>query len=330
MIVVFLIFVLSHFLCDFITQTDSIMKKKKDNINRVFNEGILIHVIHHFIFGIMLLVLFTDFKMNLLFALIIICFVHYFIDLLKIKYGEKIIEYTKNNHSWKKNIFYFLLEKRTVLFLLDQSLHILTIYIVLKFFNNVFSINEIASLLFDFYQDRITLSLTTKIISIAILFILLTWGSNYLITEFFKDIKKELSLNPEIAASIEDTHQGENLSIIESQINGLNRNTMVERTWEFSDSENEKRSIKIQFQNFNEADNNSVGKYIGILERILIAIFVLIGAYQGLVLLGAFKTLTRFKQFEDKSFAEYYLIGTLFSILIGVTLGEIIKKIMMN
>ncbi|PLR85687.1 MULTISPECIES: DUF3307 domain-containing protein [Bacillus] len=330
MIIMFLIFVLAHCLSDFIIQTDSIIKKKQDNSNRVFNEGIFIHIIHHFIIGVMLLVLFGNIKINLVFALIIICFVHYFIDLLKIKYDEKMIEYTKNDESWRKNIFYFLLEKRTILFLLDQTVHILTIYMVLKFFNYVFSINEIASLVIDFYQDAITISLTTKITSVAILLILLTWGSSYLIAEFFKDIKKELNMNPEITASIEDHQQGEYLSIIESQINALNRNITVERTWEFSASENEKRSIKIQFQNFNEADNNSVGKYIGIFERILIAIFVFLGAYQGLVLLGGFKTLTRFKQFEDKSFAEYYLIGTLFSMLIGVTIGEIIKKIVMN
>jgi hypothetical protein len=40
------------------------------------------------------------------------------------------------------------------------------------------------------------------------------------------------------------------------------------------------------------------------------------------------KTLTRFKQFEDKTFAEYYLIGTLLSLIIGIVLAIAIKKIL--
>jgi vacuolar-type H+-ATPase subunit I/STV1 len=48
---------------------------------------------------------------------------------------------------------------------------------------------------------------------------------------------------------------------------------------------------------------------------------------QGLAFLAALKTLTRFKQFEHKQFAEYYLIGTLSSAIIGILLGIVASKI---
>ncbi|HEX2754098.1 MAG TPA: DUF3307 domain-containing protein, partial [Candidatus Limnocylindrales bacterium] len=54
-----------------------------------------------------------------------------------------------------------------------------------------------------------------------------------------------------------------------------------------------------------------VGSTIGILERILIVVFVLTGTDVAIGFVVAAKTLARFKLLDDRDFAEYYLLGTL-------------------
>lgn len=64
-----------------------------------------------------------------------------------------------------------------------------------------------------------------------------------------------------------------------------------------------------------------VGAAIGILERLLICALVLGGAVATIGLVIAAKTLARFKQLDDREFAEYYLLGTLASVTIAVITG---------
>jgi hypothetical protein len=61
-----------------------------------------------------------------------------------------------------------------------------------------------------------------------------------------------------------------------------------------------------------------IGAVIGVLERLLIAALVLGGAVATIGLVVAAKTLARFKQLDDREFAEYYLLGTLASVTIAV------------
>lgn len=76
---------------------------------------------------------------------------------------------------------------------------------------------------------------------------------------------------------------------------------------------------------------NSTGKYIGILERLLIFILVLTNSLEGVTFLLAAKSITRYKRIsEEQGFAEYYLIGTLLSVvwalIIGLGLRVILSK----
>jgi hypothetical protein len=61
-----------------------------------------------------------------------------------------------------------------------------------------------------------------------------------------------------------------------------------------------------------------VGATIGIIERLLIATFVLTGAQAAIGFVVAAKTLARFKQLDDRDFAEYYLLGTLASVAVAL------------
>lgn len=66
------------------------------------------------------------------------------------------------------------------------------------------------------------------------------------------------------------------------------------------------------------------GAIIGSMERILVALCFIVNQYALIGLVITAKSIARFKRIsEDQEFAEYYLIGTLFSILSAMVLAMI-------
>lgn len=61
-----------------------------------------------------------------------------------------------------------------------------------------------------------------------------------------------------------------------------------------------------------------VGSTIGVLERILIVVFVMTGTDVAIGFVVAAKTLARFRLLDDRAFAEYYLLGTLASVSVAI------------
>ena len=72
-----------------------------------------------------------------------------------------------------------------------------------------------------------------------------------------------------------------------------------------------------------ESDN--IGALIGMLERVVILLLGALGLYGSIALVLTAKSLARFKQLEDKDFAEKYLVGTLISLIIAILALIIIK-----
>ncbi len=70
------------------------------------------------------------------------------------------------------------------------------------------------------------------------------------------------------------------------------------------------------------------GKVIGIIERLLFFFFVLIGSYASIGFILTAKGITRFRELEDRNFAEYVLIGTLLSASLSIFLAFYIKHIL--
>jgi hypothetical protein len=68
-----------------------------------------------------------------------------------------------------------------------------------------------------------------------------------------------------------------------------------------------------------------VGATIGVLERILIVVFVLTGSEAAVGFVVAAKTLARFRLLDDRDFAEYYLLGTLASVAVAIVSGLIAR-----
>lgn len=72
-------------------------------------------------------------------------------------------------------------------------------------------------------------------------------------------------------------------------------------------------------------ERNSVGKLIGILERIIVAALVLTDEISTIGFVLAAKSLARFRQLENKEFAEKYLIGTLSSVAIALGTALVLR-----
>ncbi len=73
------------------------------------------------------------------------------------------------------------------------------------------------------------------------------------------------------------------------------------------------------------------GALIGLFERIFVVIFVALGQYSAMSLLIAAKSLARFDRItKNQAFAEYYLIGTLFSILFALLAYLLIFKLIVQ
>lgn len=61
-----------------------------------------------------------------------------------------------------------------------------------------------------------------------------------------------------------------------------------------------------------------LGATIGVLERLVVVALVLAGQASAIGFVIAAKTLARFKQLDDRRFAEYYLLGTLASVAVAL------------
>ncbi len=70
------------------------------------------------------------------------------------------------------------------------------------------------------------------------------------------------------------------------------------------------------------------GRMIGILERMLILTLVLIGQWGALGLVMAAKSIARFEELKERPFSEYYLIGTLASLLVATVSGLLVKLVL--
>ncbi|MCL6442886.1 MAG: DUF3307 domain-containing protein [Alicyclobacillus sp.] len=72
----------------------------------------------------------------------------------------------------------------------------------------------------------------------------------------------------------------------------------------------------------------SRGKLIGYLERMIVVTLVCIGAYAAIPIIVAAKSLARFKELDNKEWAEYFLVGTLSSIFCGTISGLFLKTLL--
>ncbi|MFX1505512.1 MAG: hypothetical protein ACFFDC_05285 [Promethearchaeota archaeon] len=87
------------------------------------------------------------------------------------------------------------------------------------------------------------------------------------------------------------------------------------------------KSLKISFSNSSEKGLPGAGKVIGMLERGIILTLGLLGEFGAISFVFVAKSMARFKQLEERQFAEYYLIGTLASFFFALIVSVVAQGI---
>lgn len=75
-----------------------------------------------------------------------------------------------------------------------------------------------------------------------------------------------------------------------------------------------------------EENDPQVGRIIGKLERIIVSILILCSQFRAVGFVLTAKGIARYKQLEDKNFAEKYLVGTLTSVAIAFITTLVLKE----
>lgn len=293
---VILLLLLAHLIADFWLQTDSMVRNKSKSFKK--------HMLHHLLTtGLALTFIwgytyeFSEVINHLVFPLVFICLTHFVIDLGKIKLVDSIKP--KENHSLKRLGF----------FLLDQLLHMMILLITCILFFNV-KTNTIMSELLELLGDNdgiIMLGVGNTLLFIIIIFILATSVSGHIIKLLVGSLPSELT-----------NFEGEFTF----------KNKITEEKYRNSPNAESDFTEEYQYLVYSNPQL-SRGRLIGYIERLLVISLTVVGAYPSIAFIIAAKSIARFKQLDDRNWAEYFLLGTLASIFIGLMLGLLVRAIVM-
>ncbi|MDM5326460.1 DUF3307 domain-containing protein [Neobacillus sp. CF12] len=280
--------ILAHLIADFYLQTDEMVINKIKNIKK--------HVGHHFLAnGLVLLGYYlinyngTSVFGSLIFPLFFIVISHFIIDMLKIK----LLETIKINNE--ENL------KRVSFFLIDQLLHVVSILCAGLFFLGIGFVE-----IHDFFLGDEKLSTINKVLFIVIVIIIATSVSGHLIKILLGSLPNQLL-----------TFEGKYTF----------KNERQEAQYANNHTGNRALSEEYNYTIFSKHDL-SRGKLIGYIERLLVLVLTFYSAYPAIGFIVAAKSIARFKQMDDRNWAEYFLLGTLTSMFIGITLGILLREVL--
>lgn len=251
-------------------------------------KGLIIHTIIYTLMIALVLLLFGNIW-EIIFWTFLIFISHFAIDYVRIKINKN----NKNN-----NIRFYS-------FVIDQLIHVLILVI------NAFVIESDLNVIGMFFYDIEILREIgfNNIINYSLSILIVLKPSSIFIKYFFDFIfiKKEKNF----------TDEKEN--IITSYNLIISNENKVEKKIEIS----QQKVVDNLKEKNNDSDN--IGSLIGILERVIILLLGALGLYGSIALVLTAKSLARFKQLENKKFAEKYLVGTLMSLIIAILALLVIK-----
>ena len=74
--------------------------------------------------------------------------------------------------------------------------------------------------------------------------------------------------------------------------------------------------------------SDQMGAFIGTLERVLIIILVGLGAFTAVGFVAAMKSIARYEKIQkERAFAEYFLAGTMMSLLLALILALLARSL---
>lgn len=285
-----LLLLLAHLIADFWLQTDQMVKNKIKHLKK--------HIFHHLLTtGIVFAIIwgyqyeFHNIIMYFILPLIFIIITHLLIDMLKIKLVDSI-KRSPTDHIIRLRYF-----------LLDQVLHAMMIIIACLLFFRM-KVAEMTTSLLDLYGTN-GLSPFNTFLFISIIYILATSVSGHIVKFIVGSLPSELV-----------NFEGE--LTLRHQMNDTTEKSQPKMENSFTE----------EYHYFTYSSPlRSRGKLIGYIERLLVIILTVIGSYSSIAFIIAAKSIARFKQLEDRSWAEYFLLGTLSSIFLGLVLGLAVQGI---
>lgn len=275
-----LICLLAHILGDYYLQTDKMAEDKKKEWKKLFLHGAVYSIPFVFITA------FIHISASLLFCLGLLALSHSLIDVLKAGYSRLIGRIGRGQFIGTKGFIYTM----------DQMLHILTILILcylfrgpeIRFYGWVqnmldilpFSSGEILRWIF-------LISVIYKPVNITI---------HQLFSEFKPVTEKQTENNasPKLKAA----------SLGKSEYQAGYVDIYVD-----------------EHESYRVGKDKKAGAIIGFLERLIVVIFISIQQYAAIGLILTAKSIVRYDRItKEKEFSEYYLIGTLFSMIAALLL----------
>ncbi|WP_339146035.1 MULTISPECIES: DUF3307 domain-containing protein [unclassified Sutcliffiella] len=287
---ILLCLILAHLVADFYLQTEKMVKEKRKYFK--------IHLAHHaVIFFLSLCILFflqgQNFLNEVVIPSVLLVIFHGIIDFLKISLQEKSAKSIQRN-SWNLGLF-----------IGDQALHILTIlavcYFTLQLDLHTWT-NELLIMLKLVDGIKPEPGLINTLLFVLIMFIICTTVTGHFIRIMLGSLTKHISL-------FEGKYTLRDLAVSPNS----EKNMSEEYTY-----------MVMKHQDL------SRGKVIGYLERLLVVALILMGSFHAVGFIVAAKSLTRFKQMDDRDWAEYFLLGTLTSFLLAIIYGVILKIVLLG
>ncbi|WP_419887338.1 DUF3307 domain-containing protein [Neobacillus niacini] len=280
--------ILAHLIADFYLQTDVMVVDKMTNMKK--------HIGHHFLVNLLVLTFFylISFKemgvvTGLIYTLLLIVGSHFLIDILKIR----LLDTLKINNE--ENL------KRASFFLIDQLLHLVVILLSGQLFlgYNLTGIHE-------YFLIEKELGTINSVLVIIIVMILATSVSGHMIKILLGSLPNQLL-----------TFEGKYTF----------KNERQEAQYSKNHTGNRALLEEYNYTIFSKHDL-SRGKLIGYIERLLVLVLTFYSAYPAIGFIVAAKSIARFKQMDDRNWAEYFLLGTLTSMFLGISLGILLREVL--
>lgn len=283
--------IIAHLIADFYLQTDSMVQDKLKNIKK--------HIFHHLMVNTFILSLtwYLNFQESdpitaIIWPVVFISGTHFIIDLFKIR----LVDQNTNRENLNKLWF----------FVIDQVLHLLMILIALQLFYNI----PLVSVL-DRFSELLMgnggeVGKLNAIMFLTIILILGTTVSGHVIRILLGSLPSQLL-----------TFEGKYTF----------KNDLKEIDYPKNSNGERGLSEQYSYMIFNKHDL-SRGKLIGYIERLLVILLTYYGSYPAIAFIVTAKSIARFKQMDDRDWAEYFLLGTLTSMFLGIVFGILLREVL--
>ncbi|MCM3573931.1 DUF3307 domain-containing protein [Mesobacillus subterraneus] len=282
--------IMAHLLADFYLQTDQMVQDKLKNLKK--------HILHHLIVNTIVLAagwLFfyqqSDPVTTVIWPVLFITATHLMIDLVKIKLVDQFTASDNLNKLW--------------FFILDQLLHLFMLLLAMQLFYKITLVSNVNRFIQLLFEDGRQLDASSTILAIAIILIMGTTVSGHIIRILLGSLPGQLL-----------TFEGKYTF----------KNELKEPAYQTASKGEKGLSEQYSYMVFNKHDM-SRGKLIGYIERLLVILLTYYSSYPAIAFIVTAKSIARFKQMDDRDWAEYFLLGTLTSMFLGIVFGILLREI---